>query len=132
METPARPVVVFHGRNEFEAQMARDVLTGSMIPVLHLPSLSTGLFGVPQTTRVAVPPDFVEAAMEALTEAGFEPRLEETPHGVAAFQDTVHEGFPVGRHRSSPVREDSVLRRVLIGLAVVILSLAVYAALRHR
>ena len=46
MENPLRPVVVFHGNSEFEAQIARDALTAAEIPVLHLPSVSTGIFAV--------------------------------------------------------------------------------------
>lgn len=65
-----RPVVVFQGENEFEAQMARDVLQSAMIPVLHVPSLSTGILGVRHTVYVAVPEEHVEAALEALEEAG--------------------------------------------------------------
>jgi hypothetical protein len=70
----SRSVVVFHGQNEFEAQMARDVLQTNMIPVLHLPSLSTGILGLRQTTQVAVSEEYVEAALAALEEAGLRSR----------------------------------------------------------
>ena len=130
MPDPAHPVIVLHARNEFEAQMARDVLESAMIPVLHLPSLSTGIFGVPQTTRIAVPEDYVDDALEALGEAGLSPKVEETPRGLAAFRDTVNDRFPVGRGPASP--RESVLSRVIIAVAVAVLAIAVYAALRGR
>jgi hypothetical protein len=127
---PNRPVIVLHARNEFEAQMARDVLESATIPVLHLPSLSTGIFGVPQTTRIAVPEEYVDDALEALTEAGLSPRVEETPRGLAAFQDTVRDQFFLGRGPGSP--RESVLSRVIVAVAVVVLAVVVYAFLRGR
>jgi len=127
---PTRPVIVLHARNEFEAQMARDVLESAMIPVLHMPSLSTGIFGVPQNTRIAVPEDYVEDAMEALTDAGLNPRVEETPRGLAAFQDTVHDQFPLGRRPASP--RESILTRVIVAIAVAVLAVAVYAFLHGK
>ncbi len=130
MPDPAHPIIVLHARNEFEAQMARDVLESAMIPVLHLPSLSTGIFGVPQTTRIAVPEDYVDDAIEALGEAGLSPKVEDTPRGLAAFRDTVHDQFPLGRGPASP--RESVLSRVIIAVAVAVLAIAVYAALRSR
>jgi hypothetical protein len=66
----SRSVVVFQGQNEFEAQMARDILAAAMIPVLHLPSLSTGILGLRQTIHVAVSEEYVEDALAALEEAG--------------------------------------------------------------
>lgn len=78
----ARPVVVFQGQNEFEAQMARDVLQAAMIPVLHLPSLSTGILGLRQTTHVAVAEDYVEEALATLQDAGFAARAMPPSQGL--------------------------------------------------
>jgi hypothetical protein len=80
-----RPIVVFRGENEFEAQMARDVLETNMIPVLHLPSLSTGILGTRHTTQVAVPEDYVEAALGALEEAGMSGKAMPPLTGLVPF-----------------------------------------------
>ena len=49
-----------------DAQMARDILKEASIPVVHIPSLSTGIFGVPQATRVAVPEEWIQQAERLL------------------------------------------------------------------
>ena len=128
MPTSDQPVIVYHGRNEFDAQMARDVLQSASIPVVHVPSLSTGIFGVAHSTRVAVPADFADAAVEALLEEGFEAHLQSAPTGLAAFRDTIRETLPL--ERSAHLPKDSQLRRVLVGIALVILALAIWASLR--
>ena len=117
MDNPMRPIVVFEGRSELDAQIARDVLVTAMVPVVHVPSLSTGIFGVPQTTRVAVPERFAEQAVQVLKDAGLEGEATELPKGVAAFQQTVQDRLPV-RPFLLPGR--SRLARVLVGLAIVI------------
>ena len=121
MSEPHRPVIVFHGSNEFEAQLARDVLTAAGIPVLHLPSLSTGIFGSPTTPRVAVPEDYMAAAVEVLEEAGLSPRVEDRARGLDEFRETFQERFPLGR--ASPLPRGSRLGRVLLLLAVIIVVL---------
>ncbi len=130
MPTSSRAVIVYHGRNEFDAQMARDILQNASIPVVHVPSLSTGIFGVPQATRVAVPADFADAAIEALLEEGFEAHLEKNPTGFGAFRDTMQEKLPFDRSAEFP--EKSQLRRVLVAIALLILALVVWAAIRGR
>jgi hypothetical protein len=124
------PVIIFHGRNEFEAQIARDVLLSAAIPVLHLPSLSTGIFGVPTTTRVAVPEDYVDRALKTLREAGLEAGREERAKGLAAFRETVEERFPL--HRASPLPAGSRLARVLVALALFIVILLWFAYFRGK
>lgn len=130
MPNPSRAVIVYQGRNEFDAQMARDILKDASIPTVHIPSLSTGIFGVPQATRVAVPEEFADAAIEALLEEGFEAHMEENPRGLGAFRDTMREKLPFDRAAEFP--EKSQLRRVLVGIAVIILALVVWVALRGR
>ncbi len=128
MTESMRPVVVFHGKNEFEAQMARDALAADSVPVVHLPSLSTGIFGMMQTTRVAVPEDYVEEALEVLQEAGFTGAVEPAPRGLGAFGDAVREAFPVsGRPRLEP---GSRLGRVLLGVGALLVLLVLIAFLR--
>jgi hypothetical protein len=126
MPDPLHPVIVFHGRNELEAQMARDILSSARIPTIHLPSLSTGIFGVAQTTRIAVPADQVEKALEALREAGMEGRPEDVPRGFAAFRDAVNDRLPPP---TLPHLPGSRLMRVLVGLAVAIVAVAVLLVL---
>lgn len=128
MTESMRPVVVFHGKNEFEAQMARDALAAGEVPVLHVPSLTTGLFGMMQTTRVAVPEDCVEEALEVLGEAGFTGAVEPLPRGLYAFGDAVREAFPVAGKPG--LGRGSRLGRVILGAAVLILVLVVFAVLR--
>lgn len=130
MPDSSRAVVVYHGRNEFDAQMARDILNEASIPVVHIPSLSTGIFGVPQATRVAVPEEFADAAIEALLEQGFEAHTQESPKGFGAFRDTMSEKLPFDRSAQFPER--SQLRRVLVTIALVIFALVVWAALRGK
>lgn len=89
-----QPVIVFHGRTEFEAQMARDTLQSAMIPLIHVPSLSTGIFGTARPTRVAVPAEFVEQSIEVLKEAGFDSKPEEAPRGVEEFAGAARDTFP--------------------------------------
>jgi len=130
MPESSPPVIVFHGRNEFEAQVARDILLTAAIPVLHLPSLSTGIFGVPTTTRVAVPEEFVDQAIDALREAGLDAEREERARGLAAFAETVGERFPL--HRAAPLPAGSRLAKVLVGLAVIIALLWFFGYLRGQ
>ncbi len=130
MTEPIRPVIVFHGKNEFEAQMARDALAAEEVPVLHLPSLSTGIFGMMQTTRVAVPEDCVEEALEVLSDAGFTGAVEQMPRGLGAFGDAVRVAFPVAGKPGLGWRSPLFQVRTVIGLAVV--ALIVYAFLRGR
>ena len=127
-EPSVRPVIVFHAKNEFEAQMARDALAAGEVPVLHLPSLTTGLFGMMQTTRVAVPEDCVEEALEVLAEAGFAGAVEEAPRGLNAFGDAVREVFPVTGRPGLGWR--SRLFRVWALVGLIALVLVVYAFLR--
>ena len=89
------PTIVFKGDNEFEAQMARDILTQAGVPVMHVPSLSTGVFGFRQTTRVAVPQSYVEQAVTTLSEAGFRAAPEEAPKGAGAFQTMFQDALPL-------------------------------------
>ncbi len=119
------PVIVFHGRNELEAQLARDVLSGSMIPVVHLPSPSMGIFATAQTTRVAVPEEHVEAALSALADAGLEGAVEERAKGAAAIAESVQDALPF--HRMTGLEGSSGLARVILGIAMLILVLAVSA-----
>ena len=104
MAEPIRPVIVFHGRSEFEAQMARDTLQSAMVPVLHVPSLSTGIFGVRQSTRVAVPGRHAEEAIRVLRDAGFAAGEQEMPRGLDAFTDTFRNAFPDRKGDSSLLR----------------------------
>ncbi|NNF05987.1 MAG: hypothetical protein HKN21_04445 [Candidatus Eisenbacteria bacterium] len=97
-----QPVIVFHGRTEFEAQMARDTLQSAMIPLIHVPSLSTGIFGTARPTRVAVPAEFVEQSIEVLKEAGFDAKPEKAPHGVEEFAGAVQDTFPATTSSGSP------------------------------
>lgn len=120
MEDPMRPVVVYEGRNELDAQNARDVLTTAMVPVIHVPSLSMGLFAVPQTTRVAVPERYAEQAIQVLKDAGLESEATEPQKGFAAFQQTMQDRLPI---RPFLLPERSRLGRVLVGLAVAIIVL---------
>lgn len=121
-------VVVYHGRTEFDAQLARDVLLTAGIPVVHQPSLSTGILGVPVTTRVAVPGNAVPAALEALSEAGMEGAVEETPRGLAAFNDALAERFPLHRARGLPA--GSRMRWVMTGILVLVLAIVLYVGFR--
>jgi hypothetical protein len=127
MKDPMRPVIVFHAQNEFEAQVVRDALVTAMVPVIHVPSLSTGIFGVPQTLRVAVPHEYVEQALQALQEAGFEGEASELPKGIGAFREAMEDRLP---RRAPSFTESSSLARVLIGLAVIILALIVIVFVR--
>jgi hypothetical protein len=127
MKDPMRPVIVFHAQNELEAQVVRDVLVTAMVPVIHVPSLSTGIFGVPQTLRVAVPQEYVEQALQAMKEAGFEGEASDLPKGIGAFREAMEDRLP---RRAPTFTESSSLARVLIGLAVVIVALVVYSFLR--
>jgi hypothetical protein len=129
-ESVVRPVVVFHAKNEFEAQMARDALSAEEVPVLHLPSLTTGLFGMMQTTRVAVPEDCVEEALEVLAEAGFTGGVESMPRGLNAFGDAVRDAFPVAGKPGLGWR--SPLLRVILGVALLIVVLVAAQAIRGR
>ena len=129
-EPSVRPVIVFHAKNEFEAQMARDALAAGEVPVLHLPSLTTGLFGMMQTTRVAVPEDCVEEALEVLNEAGFTGAVEPMPKGLNAFGDAVREAFPVAGKPGLGWGSNLYRVRAVIGL--IVLALVVYAFLRGR
>ncbi len=130
MTESTRPVVVFHAKNEFEAQMARDALAAEEVPVLHLPSLSTGIFGMMQTTRVAVPENYVEEALEVLGEAGFTGAVEPRPRGLYAFGDAVREAFPVAGKPGLGWR--SRLFQVWAVIGLLVLVLIVYAFLRGR
>lgn len=125
MSHPGKPVIVFQGNNDLEAQIARDILLSATIPVLHIPSLSTGIFGVPQTTRVAVPQEFVERALVALQEAGLEGKPHLPAKGLAAFQETMEDRFPT----ASPLPRDSRMGRVLGFLVLMIVLLVVLAIL---
>lgn len=120
MSNSQEPVIVFHGENEFEAQAARDILTEASIPVLHIPSLSTGVFGMQQNTRVAVPEKYVEQALAALQEAGLTGRVEPRKRGLASFQETMQNTFPI-----APLPSHTRMTRILIGMGVVILALVV-------
>ena len=95
MTQPLRPVIVFKGDNEFEAQMARDILTQEGVPVIHVPSLSTGVFGFRQTTRVAVPETYAEQAISSLVEAGFSAARQERPRGAGALSTMAQEALPL-------------------------------------
>jgi len=94
-----RPVVVFEASNELEAQLARDILVSHMIPVLHQPSLSTGVFGTPTTTRVVVPEEYAEQAVEALREEGLHASAHAPVRGTAEFAEAARDKLPgpVGR-----------------------------------
>lgn len=94
-----RPVVVFEGSSELEAQLARDVLLSHMIPVLHQPSLSTGMFGTPTTTRVVVPEEYAEQAVEALRAEGLHAEAHAPARGAAEFAEAARDKLPasVGR-----------------------------------
>jgi len=118
------PVIVYHGRNEFEAQMARDVLASAMIPVLHVPSLSAGIFGVARPTRVAVPKEYAEAAVEALRDAGIGGSVQNRPKGLEEFQDAFGEGFP---RQPSLEGAQGPLRRSIPWLAALFLVVAIAA-----
>ena len=127
MPRSLKPVVVFHGRNEMEAQMARDLLASSMLPVIHLPSPATGIFGAAETTRVAVPSEYAEEAVRLLREAGFESGATDPARGLRAIQEGVAAKLP--RPEGSGLPEQSSLRRVLVGLLVaigVLILLAVF------
>jgi hypothetical protein len=128
---PLRPVVVFHGNSELEAQIARDALTAATIPVLHLPSVSTGIFGTPSTVRVAVPEEFAEQAVQVIQQAGLMATMSKVPGEMAAIGEAIREKvIPVA---GGPARlpEKSWLRRVLIFLAVLILFLVVATIYRN-
>lgn len=131
MENPLRPVVVFQGNNELEAQIARDILTTAMIPILHLPSVSTGIFGVASSVRVAVPERYAEQAIQAIQDAGLEASSSGAPGGMAAIEDAVREKvIPlVGNPPRFP--EKSWLRRVLIVLAILIVVLVAATIYRN-
>lgn len=95
MSQPLRSIIVFKGDNEFEAQMARDILIQEGVPVLHVPSLSTGVFGFRQTTRVAVPETFADQAVATLVEAGFAAGRQERPRGAGALSTMAQEALPL-------------------------------------
>jgi hypothetical protein len=121
-------VVVFRARNELEAQLARDVLLAAGLPVLHVPSLSTGIFGVAETTRIAVPQDAVEDALLVLAGAGLEGSAEPVPGGLSQFGEAMEGRFPV--HRAQPLGAGSSLRWVMITILAVIAGLVVWSLLR--
>lgn len=132
MEDSLRPVVVFQGNSEFEAQIVRDVLEGSMIPVVHIPSISTGIFGVASRVRVAVPEEFAEQAITAIREAGLEPSTSEVPTGMAAVEDAVQEKVIAPLTRGLPrLPEKSWLRVVQIVLLILIGGLVAYTLYRR-
>jgi len=108
----SRPVVVFEGENEFEAQMVRDLLQTAMIPVLHVPSLSTGLFAQRQTTRVAVPEDRAEEAIALLQDEGFHAGETEPPKGLGEVNDAMGRAFP------KPLR--LIMLAVFLGMFVIV------------
>jgi hypothetical protein len=89
-----RPVVVFEGRSELEAQLARDILLSHTIPVLHQPSLTTGMFGTPTTTRVVVPEEYADAAVEALREEGLTAERHAPARGAAEFAEAARDKLP--------------------------------------
>ena len=91
METPLRPVVVFQGNSDLEAQIARDSLAAAMIPVLHLPSLSTGIFGMRSNVNVAVPEEYAEQAQTLADSAPEVPESFQTPDG-SANHEPLHKG----------------------------------------
>jgi hypothetical protein len=130
VENRLSPVVVFQGINELEAQIARDVLAAAMIPVLHLPSVSTGIFGVRSTVKVAVPEEYAEQAVEVIQEAGLEAISSRAPGGMAAIEDAVRE--KIVRLPGEPMRlpENSWLRRVLVVLAILIAILVAITVFR--
>ena len=130
MTDSMRAVIVFYGRNEFEAQLARDILKSAGIPVIHIPSLSTGMFGVRQTTRVAVPEEYVDDAIEELQEQGLDAHVSETPRWLSAFAETARDKVPV--HRNLRLPRESHLWRVLAGLAAAIALLLVWLLLGKR
>jgi len=122
---PVRPVIVFEGRNELEVQLVRDTLISAMVPVLHIPSTTAGVFGSLETgKRVAVPSEYVDQALAVLRDAGFEGRVSKPARGVAALQQSMESRIPT-HEVSLPAR--SWLRRVLIGLAVAIAALILLA-----
>jgi hypothetical protein len=127
---PVRPVIVFEGRNELEVQLVRDTLASAMVPVLHIPSPTAGVFGsLEASKRVAVPSEYVEQALQVLRDAGFEPKVSSPARGLAALQQSMESRIPTGEF-SLPAR--SWLRRVLIGLAVAIAALVLLAIFLHQ
>jgi len=113
-----KPVIVFTARTEFEAQMAKDLLESSLIPVYHVPGLTTGVFGMRQDTRVAVPEDQVAAAMEILRDAGFAAEERTPPKGLEEFTGAFRQAFPSRGGHSSLLR---ILGLVVLGWAVLML-----------
>ena len=113
-------MIVFKGDTEFEAQMARDILTQEGVPVLHVPSLSTGVFGFRQTTRVAVPENYADQAVDTLREAGFKAARQERPRGAGALATMTQEALPLRVRR--------VVVGVWIAIALVLLALLLYRA----
>ena len=113
-----KAVIVFTGRTEFEAQLARDLLESSLIPVFHVPGLTTGVFGMRQDTRVAVPEDQVAAAIEILREAGLEAGETEPPRGIAEFTGAFRQAFPDRGGHSTLLRVVLVL---VVGWLIILL-----------
>lgn len=127
---PVRPVIVFEGRNELEVQLVHDTLTSAMVPVLHIPSPTTWMFGsLESRQRVAVPSEYAEQAVQVLRDAGFEARISTPARGLDAIQQSVSRRFP---NREVGLPPQSSLRRVLIGLAVAIAALILLAVFLHR
>ena len=124
------PVVVLEARNEFEAQAARDTLLAAAIPVLHVPSLSTGIFGVPTSTRVAVPRDRAEEAVLVLQEAGFTPSVHDPRRGLAAVSEAARDKLgPLGH---PTVTLGGHLGRAMLVVAAIILLIIALALWRGR
>jgi len=95
-----KPVIVFTADTVFEAQLARDLLVSAQIPVFHVPGLTTGVFGMRQDTRVAVPEEHVAAAVEVLRDAGFEAEPSAPARGIEEFRGAFRQAFPKRGGRS--------------------------------
>lgn len=121
------PVVVFEGTNEFEAQAARDVLRAAGVPDLHLPSLSTGIFGVRHSSRVAVPRGWEEQAVQALADAGMDSEPQEPARGMDEFAETFARHIP---NKTPNLAGDSHLRWVLIVVGSTIVGLIAWQLTR--
>ena len=124
----SRPVIVFHGRNELEAQAARDVLQSAGVPVLHVPSLSAGIFGVARPTTVAVPEELAPRAVAALEEAGLPGGVRDRARGLDEFRETVEDNFP---RTARPPGRETRLGQVVLWIGAAILLLGVIAVLRR-
>jgi hypothetical protein len=113
-----QPVIVYHARNEMEAQLARDILATAGIPVLHLPGLATGMFAIRRDLRIAVPAAAADEALELLRNEGLDAAVEDRARGAASVDEAVRESLP------RPLR--LVLLVVFLGMFV----LAVIAVVR--